>query len=243
MADLLFTDAYLAQVYDLWHPRGVRDDFDFYMPLVMASGSVLDAGCGTGMMLHEARALGHGGRLVGLDPAPAMLALAARRADIEWRQGGLADAPWVEAFDLVVMTGHAFQALVTDEEIAAAMAAVRRLLRPGGCFAFETRDPAARAWDSWRPENAVTVRGPKGQPVRITTRVVEPFDGRTVSFTHDFAGQDAALPLQSRSTLRFLGAQEITERVESAGLVVEAQFGDWDRRPLGGPEIITFARR
>jgi len=35
----------------------------------MAAPSVLDVGCGTGAMLHEARQLGHVGRLCGLDPA------------------------------------------------------------------------------------------------------------------------------------------------------------------------------
>ena len=29
MVDLLSADAYLAAVYDVWHPRSVRDDYDF----------------------------------------------------------------------------------------------------------------------------------------------------------------------------------------------------------------------
>jgi SAM-dependent methyltransferase len=243
MADLLFTDTYLAEVYDLWHPRQVRDDFDFYQPMVMSAEAVLDVGCGTGMMLHEARDLGHRGRLCGLDPAAGMLARARARTDVEWVEGGLEAAAFTEAFDLVVMTGHAFQALVTDSEIAAALAAVRRALRPGGCFAFETRNPASRAWESWRPENASDVTGPDGLPVRVTTQVVEPFDGRTVSFTHKFTGPHPALPLESRSTLRFLDAEAVGEHLAAAGLAVGAQFGDWDRSPLGGPEIITLAYR
>jgi SAM-dependent methyltransferase len=244
MADRLFEDPYLAAAYDVWHPRKVRDDYDFYLPHVMAAEAVLDVGCGTGTLLHEARDAGHRGRLCGLDPAEGMLARARRRDDIEWMQGELHAAPWVGAFDLVVMTGHAFQAIVGDDDLHASLAAVRRALRPGGRFAFETRNPAARAWDRWRPENAVVVAGPDGAPVRITTEVVAPFDGRTVSFTHTFAGDHASLPQVSASTLRFLDREGLADLLAEAGLSIERQFGDFDGRALqaDSPEIITFAQ-
>ena len=63
-------------------------------------------------MLHEARDAGHKGRLCGLDPAAGMLAQARKRADIDWVQGDLATAEFDGAFDLAVMTGHAFQVFV-----------------------------------------------------------------------------------------------------------------------------------
>jgi SAM-dependent methyltransferase len=244
MVDLLFSDGYLAGVYDAWCPRRLRADFDFYLPRVMAAGAVLDAGCGTGMMLHEARDAGHEGRLVGLDPAPGMLAQARRRGDVAWRLGDLASATWEDEFDLIVMTGHAFQAIVSDAELRASLVSVRGALAPGGRFAFETRNPAARAWERWRPENAVTVTAPDGGAVRITTRVTTPFDGRTVTFVHSFTGNSPALPLISKSTLRFLDAEALGVLLTELGLVVEEQFGDWDEAPLNEtcPEIITIAR-
>src|SRR3990167_2966262 len=135
MADLIFADAELAALYDGMNPG--RDDVDFYMPMVMAAGSVLDVGCGTGAMLHDARKAGHRGRLCGLDPAPGMLAQARRRTDIEWVLGDLSSASWTAEFDLVVMTGHAFQVFIEDEELRGALAAIRPALRDDGRFAFE----------------------------------------------------------------------------------------------------------
>ncbi|MGA2133425.1 MAG: methyltransferase domain-containing protein [Bryobacteraceae bacterium] len=242
MIDRLYSDHHLASLYDAWWPRSQRKDADFYLPLVMSAEAVLDAGCGTGAMLHEARQSGHKGRLCGLDPAAGMLSQARKRRDIEWVLGDLASITWEREFDLVVMTGHAFQALIEDEEIRKSLAASRRALRNRGRFAFETRNPLARAWDHWTPENA-EVTGADGATVRITTRVDTPFDGRIVSFTHTFTGAAWTQPQLSRSTLRFLDPDSLSTFLGEAGFVIEEQFGDWNRQPLANssPEIISIA--
>jgi len=245
MVDRLFSEPDLAALYDSWWSQGPRSDFDFYLPLVMSAQAVLDAGCGTGALLHAARDRGHTGRLCGLDPAAAMLAQARRRPDIEWVLGRLTESRWAREFDLIVMTGHAFQVLTEDDEIRASLAAVRRALTDRGRFVFETRNPLARAWEAWVPENAVEVISTAGVKVRITTQVDTPFDGRTVSFTHTFASPLWDQPQLSRTTLRFLDVDSLSLFLAAAGLQIEDQFGDWKRHPLTGtsPEIITIARR
>jgi SAM-dependent methyltransferase len=107
VADHLFSDARLAALYDLFYEG--RNDFDFYLKLVMSAKSVLDVGCGTGALPHRARVAGHTGRLCGLDPAIGMLEQARRRSDVEWILGDLASVRWDREFDLIVMNGHAFQ--------------------------------------------------------------------------------------------------------------------------------------
>jgi len=82
MADHSFADSGLAALYDLFCEG--RDDFGFYLPLVMSAEAALDVGCGTGALLRGAREAGHTGRLCGLDPAAGMLAPARRRSDIGW---------------------------------------------------------------------------------------------------------------------------------------------------------------
>ncbi|MFE7539542.1 methyltransferase domain-containing protein [Streptomyces platensis] len=123
---VVFSDADAAALYDQvnpWDPEQWPGD-GFYDELVRAAGSVLDVGCGTGAMLRLAREHGHRGRLVGLDPDPAALARARRRADVEWVEGTAASARWDAVFDLATMTGHAFQCLVTDAELGASLTAV-----------------------------------------------------------------------------------------------------------------------
>jgi len=128
MPDLLFADADLAALYDQMNPG--RADFTFYLPMIMAASSVLDVGCGTGTLLHAARDAGHAGRLCGLDPAAGMLAQARRRVDIDWVLGDLRMVAWKSEFDFAVMTGHAFQVLLTDDDVQTALAAVRAALVP-----------------------------------------------------------------------------------------------------------------
>jgi len=98
-------------------------------------------------MLHQARELGHRGRLVGLDPDLAALDRARRRTDIEWVAGVAADAAWDREFDLATMASNAFRCLASDEELSTPMAAIRRALRDGGRFAFDTRNSKVRAWE------------------------------------------------------------------------------------------------
>lgn len=244
MVDHQFADVRLAALYDLFHPWSKRDDFDFYLPMIMSAESVLDVGCGTGALLKGARGSGHTGRLCGLDPAPGMLDQALSHSDIEWVEGDLRSAHWDGEFDLVVMTGHAFQVLVDDDEIRAALVAIKRCLKSDGRFAFETRNPLARAWEDWTSDEAYTIVDGSGSVIRMEHAVELPVRGDIVSFTTLFTSPDWDGPEVSRSTLRFLGADQLRSFLVDAGFTIVEQFGEWDRRPVcdTSTEIITIAR-
>ncbi|HEY2276361.1 MAG TPA: methyltransferase domain-containing protein [Steroidobacteraceae bacterium] len=242
MADQ-YADARLAGLYDRLFPPAPAA-LDFYLPLIMAARSVLDVGCGTGALLAAARDAGHSGRLCGVDPAAGMLAQARARAGIEWICRGAAELTLAHEFELAVMTGHAFQVLIGDAELRAALAAVRTALKDGGRFVFETRNPAARAWERWTPERFLQVDDGQGHTVRVTFQIEEPFDGRTAAFTQTYSSPAWPAPQVSRSVLRFLDAAGVARFLSDAGFVLEEQFGDFDRSPLmpASPEIVTVAR-
>lgn len=242
VVDHSFADLTLAALYDSINPWGPDDDF--YLNLVASADSVLDVGCGTGRLLARAAANGHPGRLTGLDPAAAMLVQARRRAPgVEWLLGDLNARLWKEDFDLVVMTGHAFQVLLGDEELRAALRAVRSALREGGRFVFETRNPAARAWESWTPDHVREVTDADGRVVRVWHEVGKEPSGDRVTFTETFDSPDWPRRHVSRATLRFLTPEHLAGFLTEAGLRVREQYGNWDRGPLTatGPEIITVA--
>ncbi|HEX5542552.1 MAG TPA: class I SAM-dependent methyltransferase [Micromonospora sp.] len=240
-----FTDADTAALYDLLNPwDGTRWPSDaFYTELVMAADSVLDVGCGTGSMLKQARELGHPGRLVGVDPDVAALARARRRVDIEWVEGVAADIAWKQEFELATMTSHAFQCFIEDDEVRASLAAIRKALRDGGRFAFETRHPQARAWVEWHGAEPAEVVDGTGHLLRQSHVVESVVDG-VVTLIETTTDADGAVLRVDRGRLRFLDVEWLNAFLVEAGFAIEAQYGDWRRGPITDEshEIITIAR-
>jgi SAM-dependent methyltransferase len=236
-----YSDDEAAALYDVLNPWGPSDDF--YLALVMSAISVLDVGCGTGALLKRAREDGHRGRLCGVDPDEARLGVARRRTDIEWVTGTADSMPWDSEFHLAVMAGHAFQELVDDDELRASITAIRRALVQGGRFAFETRNPLARAWESW---SALTmdVVDSSGRSVSISYDV-ESVAGDVVTLSETTSDLEGTRLRADRASLRFLDIDTLAQYLADIGFEVEAQYGGWLREPFSAasPEIITLARR
>ncbi len=231
----------VAAYYDLVNEWGPSDDF--YLDLVMAADAVLDVGCGTGMLLSVARTSGHPGRLVGLDPDPAMLAVARRTPDVEWVEGHLGTVSFDGEFDLVVMAGHVFQIFLTDDEVREQFTAIRQALGPGGRFAFETRNPGARAWERWAPEYGMDIVGERGERVRVEHHVASVENG-LVRFSETHSSPDWPEPVVDWGTLRFTEADHLDALLRETGFEVAERYGFWDRSPLTDTsrEIISIAR-
>ncbi|MGA7267411.1 MAG: class I SAM-dependent methyltransferase [Aestuariivirga sp.] len=141
MTDALFEDPALVQFYDL--ENGLKDDTRFCLSLASGKASVLDLGCGTGLL---AAALGEGREVFGVDPAAAMLDVARRRAGgqrVTWVEADARTVRLGRRFDLIVMTGHAFQVLLTDDDQRAVCETIAAHLVPGGIFIFDSRNPDA----------------------------------------------------------------------------------------------------
>ncbi|GAB3719332.1 class I SAM-dependent methyltransferase [Nocardiopsis nanhaiensis] len=237
----MYSDDDAAALYDVLNPWAPSDDF--YLAHVMAAEAVLDVGCGTGMLLHRARREGHTGRLCGIDPDTAALRRARARTDVEWVEGRAVDIAWKGEFDLALMASNAFQVFVTDAELRDSLAAIRSALRVGGRFVFGTRNPAARGWERWAPENAAEVVDHAGRELRCEHRVESVADG-VVAFTETTATRDGGPLRVDRAVLRFLDAPGIDLFLVGAGFEVAERYGDWHRGPLtdASREIVTVAR-
>ncbi|TDD95394.1 class I SAM-dependent methyltransferase [Jiangella asiatica] len=239
-----YADARFAELYDAENPWSRSDDF--YQALDLRAGSVLDVGCGTGRRLISTRERGHDGELTGVDPAPGMLSVARRGSDrVRWV---LADAVTMRLdsrVELVTMTGHAFQELLDDDAVRAALATFRRHLEPGGLLAFETRNPAARDWEGWRAQRTrQVVANPAGERFETWVDAPEPH-GDLVTFQSCILDLGSGDLHAESSTLRFVDPGRLRELVEAAGFVVEGWFGDWDRGPVTptSAEVIVLARQ
>jgi len=230
----------LAALYDvenLW----ARDD-DFFLALAneTAGSRVLDLGCGTGRLTVALAAAGHA--VTGVDPAWASLAAAREKPGgehVTWIEGSAADAPRA-AFDLALMTSHVAQVFVEDEHWRATLDGLSSALVPGGRLAFDSRDPAARAWERWNASDEL--RLPDATAVSVRTELDAVEDG-TVSFTATSVFEDGE-ELAIGSTLRFRTEQELRSSLEEHGFEVEAVYGGWAREPVGAGdgELVVVAR-
>lgn len=234
-----YSDVEDARLYDA--QNGWDEADDFYLSLIRSATDVLDVGCGTGRLLTGARQRGHRGRLVGIDPGVGMLAVARDETDVEWVEGLLTPGSYDAEFDLVTMTGHAFQELRTDAQVTDVLRGMRDAVRPGGRIAFESRNPGAKAWEKWH--GASFQLRYAGEEITVSYEV-HGVDGDLVRFTETTDGGPWHLQGDA-GTLRFLSRLDLDRLLAAAGLEVETYYGDWGKGPLTetSPEIITLARR
>ncbi|WP_308222252.1 class I SAM-dependent methyltransferase [Microbacterium oleivorans] len=237
--DVTDYDPRIVGLYDVDNPDG--PDHDFYRSLADECGarSVLDLGCGTGMLtVTLAR---DGRRVVGVDPSRAMLEFARRRDggdDVEWVLGDSRMAP-SGPFDLVLMTGNVVQHL-PDAEWARTLHDLRARMRPGGTLSFESRNPAFREWESWSaaPSHRETPHGTLTEWMDV-----EVVDERIVRFrAHNrFATGETVIEEQA---LVFRSQAELEDDLQSTGFGVESVHGEWTGAPFdGSTRLMIFTAR
>ena len=109
-------------------------------PVLASGGTVLELGCGSGLLTKKLVAAGH--KVIATDASPAMLEIAR-----DFVGGGvedmfrlsLPDDPLPPA-DAVVAIGHPLNYLPTVDAIERALVAMARALRPGGLLAIDICD-------------------------------------------------------------------------------------------------------
>ncbi len=241
--DRLYHDPALADFYDLENGWERSPDFAYCHAMAAEASSVLDLGCGTGAL---AAALSGNHIVVGVDPAPAMLAIARGREGaegVEFIEGDARALRLGRRFELVVLTGHAFQVFLTREDRAAVLATIAAHLAPGGRFLFDSRNPACREWEEWGPEASMRrLDHPRFGPVAAWNDVAHDPATRIVTYGTHYEISTTGKRLSATSRIAFPDKAELEALIAGAGLRVDRWLGDWhgnDWQP-GAAELIPL---
>ncbi len=247
-------DAY-ARFYDWENAQTVgRRDVRFWADLAgRADGTVLELGCGTGRLsvpvARKAR------RFVGVDRSAAMLRklrARLRRARLTARaslvRGDIRELPFRadRRCQLVMAPYGMLQSLLSDDDLAATLHGVARVLAPGGTFGVDLA-PGLPRWGEYA--RRVGLRGPMSGGRRVTliesVRQV-PGQGLTVfdqEFVETRRGRRKSYPVSI--AFRTLSVPEMIERLEAAGFAVDAVLGGY-RQEAWSPDAeiwVVIARR
>jgi SAM-dependent methyltransferase len=244
--------------YDMEDPSDIG--IGFYSALAQeAGGSVLEIACGTGRVTIPIAKLGFA--TTGLDIVPGMLEQARRKSrglPVRWIEADARTFDLHEQFDLIFLTGNAFQAFVTNAEQEALLGSVHAHLHEDGLFAFETRNPLL---PNTKTPNGLFVTletheeeeaGPSfinanGQEVRVTRTRVYDHVAQIVHLTsykrwHEEGQEHTRI---ARTALRYTFPQELAALLHYNSFNIERQFGDWNEEPLSAtsPSIISVCRK
>lgn len=250
MSQMLYTDPRLVALYDALNPAG--PDTAFYLELAQGATRIADLGCGTGLLACALAQQGH--RVTGIDPSREMLRIARKRAhgdEVTWIEGDARALAFAGPMDLVLMTGHVVQVFLDDDVLLETLRAARYALRNGGPLAFDSRDPAARAWARWTKAESVRrieVAGVGGVDVwheRDATPDPQDAlaDGRVRFDTH-YRFESTGETRVAASELRFLDQDELADLLTKAGFGAVQWYGGWDRSGVSAAsrELIAVAR-
>lgn len=251
-----------AGFYD-YYSLGVEGDVQFYVEEARKAGApVLEIGCGTGRILLPIAE--SGSRIVGLDRAPAMLAILRQKlttyspetqSRVELLEGDMRNFALGRRFNLITIPYRAFLHLLTAKDQRQALTCIREHLAEDGRLVFNVFDPDLKI--------IAAHLEPLGSALKKDSEFIHPDTGRRVVVwdTRQYDPERQLLEqyfifeelddegkvvnkTYSSLTLRYVFRYEMRYLLELCGYKVEALYGDFRRGPFRyGGEQVWVARR
>lgn len=240
-----FSDPRLVALYDTLNPFSNDSEFFCKQAEKLSAKTIIDLGCGTGLLTVELAKRGH--QMTGIEPSEAMLTVAQAKpyADqVKWIQGSFEQMDGLQA-DMVLMTSHVAQFFLNDKEWRAMLQAAHRALNSSGHLVFDIRRLSNPPFASWPTEdNRRKFENTVDGAVEWWFKLLSVENKRVRYELHYFFARSGE-EVVSVNELAFRSQNEITGMLSDTGFEIEIIYGDWDASPVraDSPEMIFVAKR
>lgn len=238
-----FSDPRLAALYDTFNALG--QDSQFFQGLVkrFQPDSLIDFGCGTGLLTCELARLGY--VITGIDPASEMLKLAQLKSDsqnVTWIHGSTEQLTGLKT-DLILMTSHVAQFFLKDADWLSFLKAARQTLQPDGRLIFDSRHPLSQPWQSWTHQQSARIAQTEFGEVECWYQLLEAHSNQ-VRYQIHYHFKETEQKLISLNQLIYRSQSTLRQDLTESGFVIEALYGNWDGSLFSeqSPEMIFVCR-
>lgn len=241
----------------------IRGDVPYYKQVAQqVGGPLLELACGTGRLTIP---MGQAGASVhGIDLATPMVEQARRKCDalpsevrarLSFQVADMRTVRLDRVFAAVVLGFNTIMHMLSDDDLAAALATVRTHLHPGGHFFFDLhtplielleRDPNGR----FDPQEMIDPRTRDRYVVTESNSYDARYQINTMRFHYqrvDAEGRAVGPERSAEVRLRVLFPRELDYWLDRAGFDVVGDWDDFERqRPFtgqGGRRVVVAARR
>lgn len=227
----LYSDPELAQFYEVNDHN--RLDYDVILKLAHGAKTVLDLGCGTGVL--SAR-LAKNADVTAVDPAGAMLDIARERygcLNLDWIEGDARNIRLNRKFDLIVLSGHAFQVFLTKEDQRDALKTIATHLSSEGKFVFDSRNPYfPSSKERAKAETIHEFKHSKFGNVEAWNESKYNEHSGILTYSNSYRLPNASETKSAVEQIKYTPKSELIELMAEVGLNTIQCFGNWDETPF-----------
>ncbi len=233
-------------MYDLEN-QWAKDD-DFFLEMVQKyGGTVLDIGCGTGRLTRAIARLGI--QITGIDISLPMLKHAkilSKNLNISWFHADARTFNLSQQHDLVLMTSHGFQHLLTQKDQIDFFNNVHQHLNKNGILIFDTRNFQYKNYrSSQKMEYRRTIENHHNEKIKIYLQTEYNIETELDYIQIKKENINTQKIIHSEIYLKYTEVKKLNQILEKCNFEIIHQYGDWDKSFFQetSPEIISICKK
>ncbi len=221
-----FNEQLLADIYDAFCPLDKDSDFFLNEVKKIAPSTLLDVGCGSGILTVELAKIAE--RTIGVEPAAPMIDIARKRLGnetVSWIHGFAQDIT-DQDLDVVIMTSHVAQFFLSDAEWGSLLKHLAKLLKSGGKLIFDSKNPLPKPWLLWDKATTQKTRETRHGEVTMWNELTSA-ESNHVKYQLWYKFDDGK-ELVSNNELIYRSKDELINSLKNEGFRTDVVYGDWN---------------